>query len=190
VTYSEIIERRRALRFAGYQTLAEVGFDGPWVTPYQKTSRSPDGPVLVALHWLDGPSIGRHRDVLEKHGYLPGIRFNVVLDLALGARQLNRGAIYVTQAFHLVPEGRSESVPSPLIDESFDEVTRHEVAGRRVLALGDAAARACARHGIRHVPVCHPAVGAMDAPTRTTRSRSLQDWPNSGFNRVICARSK
>jgi hypothetical protein len=55
--YQEIIDRRRALIIEPYKSLAAVGFDGPWVTPYQITSRSPVGPVLVALHWLDEPSI-------------------------------------------------------------------------------------------------------------------------------------
>jgi hypothetical protein len=33
--YQEIVERRRALVIEPYKSLAEVGFDGPWVTPYQ-----------------------------------------------------------------------------------------------------------------------------------------------------------
>jgi hypothetical protein len=53
--YQEIVERRRALVIEPYKSLAEVGFDGPWVTPYQITSKSPEGPVLVALHWLVNP---------------------------------------------------------------------------------------------------------------------------------------
>src|SRR5205807_531932 len=101
--------RRRRLCVPPYRTLADVGFDGPWVTPYQITSCSPDGPVLVALHWLDRPSIEAHRAELRRCGYLPGIRFNRVLDLALGARRLTRAGIYVTQAFHLVPDTRSAS---------------------------------------------------------------------------------
>jgi hypothetical protein len=55
--YQEIVDRRRALEIKPYKSLAEVGFDGPWVTPNQITSRSSEGPVLVALHWLDEPSI-------------------------------------------------------------------------------------------------------------------------------------
>ena len=57
VDYQEIIDRRRALVVAPYKSLADVGFDGPWVTPYQIISRSAEGPVLIALHWLDEPSI-------------------------------------------------------------------------------------------------------------------------------------
>jgi hypothetical protein len=55
--YQEIVDRRRALKLEPYKSLAAVGFDGPWVTPYQITSRSFGGPVLVALHWLDESSI-------------------------------------------------------------------------------------------------------------------------------------
>ena len=55
VDYQEIIDRRRALVIEPYKSLADVGFDGPWVTPYQITSKSAEGPVLVALHWLMNP---------------------------------------------------------------------------------------------------------------------------------------
>jgi hypothetical protein len=40
----EILERRRALVIEPYKSLAEVGFDGPWVTPYQIASKSAEGP--------------------------------------------------------------------------------------------------------------------------------------------------
>jgi hypothetical protein len=69
--YQEIIGRRRALVIEPYKSLAEVGFDGPWVTPYQIISKSSEGPVLVALHWLDGTSILRERATLQDLGYLP-----------------------------------------------------------------------------------------------------------------------
>jgi hypothetical protein len=64
--YPEIIDRRRALIIEPFKSLAEVGFDGPWVTPYQITSKSSAGPVLVALHWLDESSILRERVTLRK----------------------------------------------------------------------------------------------------------------------------
>lgn len=156
MTYEQIIERRRNLRIDGYKTFADVGFDGPWVTPYQKASRSPDGPVLVALHWLNESAIAENRETLSRFGYLPTLRFNKVLEIALTSRGLSRSRIYVTQAFHLVPQGRSERIPRHAMDRSFDQVTRHELAGRKVLALGSAASDACARHGISHQPVCHP----------------------------------
>jgi hypothetical protein len=88
--YQEIIARRRALVVEPYKSLAEIGFDGAWVTPYQIISKSTEGPVLVALHWLDESSILRERDKLQRFGYLPNIRFNTVLDLALGYRGLSR----------------------------------------------------------------------------------------------------
>lgn len=86
--YQEIIDRRRALVIEPYKSLAEVGFDGPWITPYQISSKSSKGPVLVALHWLDEPSILRERATLQDLGYLPNIRFNKVIDAALGFEQI------------------------------------------------------------------------------------------------------
>src|SRR5450759_424848 len=77
--YQDIIDRSRALTIEPYKSLAEVGFEGPWVTPYQITSKSSDGPVLVALHWLDEPAILRERPTLQDLGYLPNIRFNLSL---------------------------------------------------------------------------------------------------------------
>jgi hypothetical protein len=154
--YQEIVERRRALVIEPYKSLAEVGFDGPWVTPYQITSKSVEGPVLVALHWLDEFSILSERPTLQELGYLPNIRFNTVIDAALARQGLSRLDIYVTQTFHLVPRKRSERISQAAIRRSFDEVTRFELQGRRVIALGDIAAGQCARHSIEHVAVCHP----------------------------------
>jgi hypothetical protein len=154
--YQEIIERRRALRIEPFKSLAEVGFDGPWVTPYQITSKSSEGPVLVALHWLDESSIVRERSTLQNLGYLPRIRFNTVIDAALARQGLSRSDIYVTQTFHLVPRARSERISQAAIRRSFDEVTRFELQGRKVIALGEIAAGECARHHIEHMAVCHP----------------------------------
>jgi hypothetical protein len=154
--YQEIVERRRALVIEPYKSLAEVGFDGPWVTPYQITSKSAEGPVLVALHWLDESSILSERPTLQELGYLPNIRFNTVIDAALARQGLSRLDIYVTQTFHLVPRKRSERISQSAIRRSFDEVTRFELQGRRVIALGDIAAEQCARHSIEHVAVRHP----------------------------------
>ncbi len=91
-----------------YKTLADVGFDGngKWVMPYQMESKSRTGPVLVGKDWLDWPSVCKHRDVLEKKGYLPDMDFNIVLDRALERAKLKRKDIYVTQAFHLLPPNR------------------------------------------------------------------------------------
>jgi hypothetical protein len=77
LNYQEIVDRRRALKLEPYKSLAAVGFDGPWVTPYQITSKSSEGPVLVALHWLDEPSILAERAILESLGYLPRIRIQL-----------------------------------------------------------------------------------------------------------------
>jgi hypothetical protein len=121
--YQEIIERRRSLAIEPYRSLADVEFDGPWITPYQIISNSFEGPVLLALHWLDEPSILRNRPTLREFGYLPDIRFNTVLDTALARQGLSRLDIYVTQTFHLIPRTRSERIAQPAIRRSFDEVT-------------------------------------------------------------------
>jgi hypothetical protein len=154
--YQEIIDRRRALVIEPYKSLADVGFDGPWVTPYQISSKSSEGPVLVALHWLDEPSILRERTTLHNLGYLPNIRFNTVIDAALARQGLSRSDIYVTQTFHLIARTRSERISQAAIRRSFDEVTRFELQGRKVVALGDIAAGECARHNLEHIAVCHP----------------------------------
>jgi hypothetical protein len=154
--YQEIIERRHALRIEPFKSLAEVGFDGPWVTPYQITSKSPDGPVLIALHWLDESSILREQATLQHLGYLPTIRFNNVINTARARQGLSRPDIYVTQTFHLIPRTRSERISQAAITRSFDEVTRFELQGRKVIALGEIAAGECARHHIEHMAVCLP----------------------------------
>jgi hypothetical protein len=154
--YREIVERRRALKIEPFKSLADVGFDGPWVTPYQIISNSPKGPVLVALHWLDEPSILDQWSTLQQFGYLPGIRFNVVIDKALAYAGLGRPDIYVTQTFHLIPQTRSEQIAQQAVRRSFEEVTRFELEGRKVIALGATAARECARHDIKHIAVGHP----------------------------------
>jgi hypothetical protein len=156
LNYQEIIGRRRALLIEPYKSLAEVGFYGSWVTPYQITSKSSEGPVLVALHWLDESAILRERATLQDLGYLPHIRFNAVIDAALARQGMSRSDIYVTQTFHLVPRNRSERISLAAIRRSFEEVTRFELQGRRVIALGDVAAGECARHKIEHAAVCHP----------------------------------
>jgi hypothetical protein len=57
--------------------------------------------------------------MLEKFGYLPDIRFNTVIDMALKRQGLKRSDIYVTQTFHLIPQGRrDESVEFPCDERS------------------------------------------------------------------------
>ena len=84
--------------------------------------------------------------------------FNKVLTLALEETGLTRKDIYVTQAFHLLPSEKSKYIPRDHIDESFDRITRHEVDGRTVIALGRVAAGACRRARIEPKPIecTHP----------------------------------
>lgn len=176
MTRAQIIARRRQFAISGYLTLADVGFDGDWVTPYQITSNSQAGPVLVALHWLDAASARRYRDDLTK-GYLPGMRFNNVIDRALELAGLTRSNVYVTQAFHLLPRTRSESIPRRHIDASFTRITRYEVEDRRVIALGTDAAGACARSGVPHIKCPHPSArgaGMTDAYKADTLAAALR----------------
>jgi hypothetical protein len=152
----DIVEKRRSLAIPGYRTLAEVGFDGDWVSPYQISSRSADGPCLVAYNWLDAPSVIANSGILHELGYLPKIPFNEVMRLALACAGLDKKSIYVTQAFHLLPMTRSASISQRHVDQSFDAVTKYETIGRKVIALGEKAAIACRRHGVEFLPVCHP----------------------------------
>jgi hypothetical protein len=160
VTYEKIVQRRRDFNIPGtgdkYKTLSEVDFDGPWVTPYQISSCSLTGPVLVAYHWFDVPSVNKHRQILKEKGYMPAITFNNVLERALEIVGKTRSDIYVTQAFHLLPSTRSASIEKEHLERSFDEITRHELDGRRVVALGDAVAGVCKRFGVKHQAVVHP----------------------------------
>ena len=154
--YAAVIERRRSFRLAGYKSLADMGFDGPWVTPLQQAAGSLTGPVLLAFNWLDAPSVEAHRAVLEERGYLPNIPFNRVLNKALQLRGLARSDVYLSQAFHLLPERRSGAVPIRDVQASFEAITRYEIAGRSVVALGTAAAEACRRAGVQCAVAPHP----------------------------------
>ena len=98
MTRQEIIARRRALRSPGFVTLAAVDMEGDWVSPIQKTSGSPTGPVLVGKHWLDADSVEPNRDVLAELGYLPTISFNRIIDEALERCALRRSSVYITLA--------------------------------------------------------------------------------------------
>lgn len=160
---------RRSLRIDGYATLAEVGFDGPWISPYQKASCSPVGPVLLAYNWLDVPSINLHRSVLQKHGFLPTIPFNRVLDRALNIVGIQRADLYLTQVFHLLPSKRSATISPRDIETSFSAVTVHELVGRKVIAFGMASTAVCQRHSIEHIAACHPS-----ARGRTYESKAIE----------------
>ena len=155
----DIIARRRRFVIAGYETLADVGFDGDWVTPLQMTSNSETGPVLVALHWLDAASARKpeNQTVLREKGYLPDIPFNLVLSCGLEQAGLTRKDVYLTQAFHLLPrKDRSKYIPRRDIDNSFKEITRFEVENRSVIALGSCAQGSCRRAGVPHIKCVHP----------------------------------
>ena len=164
--YADAVERRRALRIPGYTTLAEVGFDGPWVTPLQITAGSLTGPVLIAYNWVEADAVAPNREELERRGYLSAIPFNRVLDRALELRGLQRAQVYATQCFHLLPSTRSGAVPQALIDQSFAAVTRHEIAGRPVLALGAAAEGACRRAGVDCRATLHPSARGLSFEAR------------------------
>lgn len=150
------LERRRAFRLDGYETLADVGLDVPWVSPLQIKAHSPTGPVLVAYNWSDAATARKCRDFLWENGFLPKIPFNMVLDRALSDAGLSRSDVYMTQAFHLLTKSRSAPVPYKHVRASFEAITYHEVKGRPVIALGGAASHACDVFGIRHIRVPHP----------------------------------
>jgi hypothetical protein len=163
MNYTDIVKCRRALQISGYKTLADVGFDWETVTPYQKASCSPDGPVLVAHHWLDVDSVDKYRTILDEFGYLPSMAFNKVINHALALCSMRREQLYVTQAFHLLPLGgdRCAQIPGKHIDRNFEAVTQHELTGRRVIALGVPAANACERHGIKYDFAPHPSARGL-----------------------------
>lgn len=141
--------------------------------PHTKSSNSKDGPVSIAYHWTDEERIIKYRSIYERLGYLPSSRFNTVLSLALAHCNLRREDIYMTQTFHLVPRSRSEKISISAIDQSFDEVTRHEVAGRKILALGDEAFAACQRHRVANaIHVCHPSKRGL---TDLAKARLIAD---------------
>ncbi len=158
----DIIACRRKLQVPDrlkdkWKTLADVCFDGDWVSPIQKISNSKTGPVLVAKHWLDVASVKRHRLTLKKFGYLPGMRFNCGLDRALEDVCRTRADIYITQACHFLPkEDRQKYVPTELLDRSIEGVTLHEIGGRQVIALGKDAQRGLSRFRIQFDPCTHP----------------------------------
>ncbi|MDB5612663.1 MAG: hypothetical protein JWQ22_316 [Devosia sp.] len=159
--YAKLVDARRALRIPGYATFADVGLDGPWTTPYQIASRSADGPVLLTYNYLDAPSARKHRSQLLADGFLPRMPFNMVLNIALARTGMKRSDLYVTHAFHLLPATRSAAIQSGDVDISFDAIARHELSGRKVIALGAVAARVCARHGIAHLATTHPSARGL-----------------------------
>lgn len=164
--FAQAIERRRAFHLPGYTSYARAGFDGPWTCPIQITSGSLSGPVLMTKDWLDFPSAERHRQVLCRLGYLPGIPFNTVLDKALKLAGLARNDIYITPVFKLMPAHRSHPIPSADVRASLDAVTRHEIMDRPVVAAGQDAVRALQAAGIPHIATPHPSARGQDFDSR------------------------
>ncbi|KQN69994.1 hypothetical protein [Devosia sp. Leaf64] len=153
--YAEIVERRRQFSWPGYQSYADAGLEGDWITPYHLSSASVTGPVLLTYNFLDAPTAIAERWRLRETGYLAEMPFNRVLDLGLALAGLKRSEIYVTHAFHLLARQRSERIPNAALDASFDAIACHELVDRRVIALGDAASRQCSRHAIPHQRTPH-----------------------------------
>jgi hypothetical protein len=159
--YQRLLRARRSLGANGFAGYADVGCETGTITPYHLTCGNRAGPVLISFNWLDAPTARAHAAILRRIGHLPAMLFNRVLDAALALTGLRRDDIYLTHASHLLPVARSAPLPQGVIDESFDRVTRHEIAGRRVTALGQVAAAACARFGILHHAAPHPSARGL-----------------------------
>ena len=175
-----------------YATLSEVGLDGPWVTPLQKTSNRACELVLVAQDYLDTARAAEHREqILDGDGYCPGTKFRAVLSGALAVAERDLSRVYVTQAVHMIPrtrwtrtksgKWRKEEVrhDADLVDWAFREVTQYEVAGRTVVAMGKVAARACRVAGF-------PPDGVTDHPSHRRKGRpQLIRELGAEFRRVL-----
>ncbi|MEM6759263.1 MAG: hypothetical protein AAF601_07260 [Pseudomonadota bacterium] len=163
--YLRAIAARRAFRLPGYPTLAETGYDGDYVSPIQMTSGNLTGPLLMSKDWLDAPSARAHRNVLGTTGYLPDNPFNQVIDRVLALLGLTRADIYITPIFHLLTPKRSSTIPVAHARASFDAIGRHELMGRRPVALGTDSARVLRHYSIDHVTAPHPSarIGSYDA---------------------------
>ncbi len=157
---------RRAFRPDGYATLADVGLDLDLVSPYQLSCGSAVGPVLISYNHMDAPTARTHCDRIARDGYLPEMLFNRVLDRALERVGMLRSEIYLTHAFHALPDARSAAIPEALVRESFARITRHEIIGRPVIALGLVAAKCCAAFSVPHRSVPHLSARGLDMETK------------------------
>lgn len=162
--YAQAIAARRAFCLPGYPTLADLGFDGDYVSPIQMTSGNLTGPMLVSKDWLDAPSAARHRDVLSRQGYLSDNPFNRVIDRMLRLLGLSRRDIYITPVFHLLTPRRSSTIPPADARASWERVGRHERLGRRPVALGHDSARVLRHFNVPHLRAPHPSarIGSFD----------------------------
>ncbi|PVA09352.1 hypothetical protein DC366_14630 [Pelagivirga sediminicola] len=163
--YSRAIAARRAFRLPGYPTLADLGFDGDYVSPIQIACGNLTGPLLISKDWLDAPSATTHRDHLQHHGHLASNPFIRVIDKALARLNLTRADIYITPVFHLLTPKRSSTIPAAHARASFDAIGRLELMGRRPVALGTDAASVLTHFGVDHTAAPHPSarIGSYDA---------------------------
>lgn len=176
--YADIVKRRRAFSWPGYESYADAGLEGDWVTPYHLSSANPAGPVLLTYNFLDAPTARLESGRLLQSGYLAEMPFNRVLDQALALAGLARDDIYVTHAFHLLARQRSERILSAAIDASFDAIAAYELEGRNIIALGQEAQRQCRRHGLHHRAVPHlSARGLSFADRARTLAAALVENP-------------
>ncbi len=164
--YREAVRRRRGFALPGYASLADVGQDGPWVIPIQQSSGNLAGPMLISKDWLDAPTARRAGPRLAGRGYLPGMVYNRVLDRALALLGLQRGDIYITTIFCLLPPRRSHPLAASACRAAFDAVGRFELMGRRPVALGADAARTLRQSGVAAVETLHPSARGIDFDTR------------------------
>lgn len=150
--------RKRLPAPEGYRTLAYAGLDD-YITPPQQTAFHRTGIALVGKHFLDAKTAKECRDaIVGNGGFCPCVPFRERLEEALGRVGLCLGQVYVTQAFHFLPEeDRSDEPPAELLHASFNAITKHELRGRTVIALGGTAARACRKAKIPRIQAPHPA---------------------------------
>ena len=154
--YKRNIERRRKFSLPGYKSLADVGFDGEYVTPTQIKACSETGICLVSYNWFDAKSVEEYSRKLKKYqslkekGYDELIPFNRILDLALDKVGIRREDTYMTQVFHLLPATQKELPNEDDVWKSFEAITQYEIQGRKVVSLGKPAKIACIKFGIRN----------------------------------------
>ncbi|MDJ0630640.1 MAG: hypothetical protein QNJ44_20455 [Rhodobacter sp.] len=125
--------------------------------------------MLIMKDWFDEPSARANRNVLLERGYMPGIPFNDVIDMALRMAGLNRADVYITQIFHLLTPTRSHRIRTSEAKASFDTVTRYEMLGRRPIAAGADAARVLRHFGLEFIETVHPSVRGMKYRERAER---------------------
>ena len=183
--YEDIVRKRDELTAGEYTnefgTLREAGWHRDWVTPIQQSSHDPCGPVVMGTHWSDVTSAEKRRARIKWYGgYDPRKRFNRVLDLALWKANLSRRDVYVTQACHLLPRNdRHQNVPEALWRESYEAVTRHEIRGRPVIALGEVARLVCENYGLLHRSLPHPSARRSTDEAKARDISTALSWAKS-----------